>query len=95
MWLEGRAYYYTDIIHNNNTAEDGKEVNSTLYGIVRNHLYSLKLNSITGLGTPAPGTDTKIETEKLPDDEESYISAEVQIASFKVVPEQNVALGSN
>ena len=95
LWLEGRAYYYTDIIHNNNTAEDGKEVNSTLYGIVRNHLYSLKLNSITGLGTPAPGTDTKIETEKLPDDEESYISAEVQIASFKVVPEQNVALGSN
>lgn len=73
-WNEGRTYFYTDIEHNGN-----------ICGIVRNHLYKLTINSITGFGTPVPDPDKEIIPEKPTDDENSYIAAKVEILSYKVV----------
>ena len=88
LWLDGQTYYYTDIIHNQET----KEVSAPLYGIVRNHLYTLKVTGLTGMGTPVPNGDLPINPERPEGDEYSHISAEVQILSYKVVPTQNVEL---
>ena len=88
LWLNGRTYYYTDIIHNS----DVKEVSSTLYGVVRNHFYTLNVTGLTGMGTPVPNPELPINPERPEDDEYSHISAEVQIFSYKKVPTQNVTL---
>ena len=88
LWKEGRTYYYTDIIHNS----DATEVSSTLYGVVRNHLYTLNVTGLTGMGTPVPNPELPINPERPEDDEYSHISAEVQIFSYKKVAPQNVEL---
>jgi hypothetical protein len=48
LWGDGRCYYYQPISHLSV---------SGLNGIVRNHWYQLKLNSLSGLGTPIPAYD--------------------------------------
>ena len=88
LWLDGQTYYYTDIIHNS----DATEVPSTLYGVVRNHLYTLNVTGLTGMGTPVPNPELPINPERPEDDNYSHISAEVQIFSYKKVPTQNVEL---
>ena len=85
LWLNGQTYYYTDIIHNN----DGS---TPLYGVVRNHLYTLNVTGLTGMGTPVPNPELPINPERPEDDEYSHISAEVQIFSYKKVPTQDVTL---
>ena len=85
LWLNGQTYYYTDIIHNN----DGE---APLYGVVRNHLYTLNVKGLTGMGTPVPNPKLPINPERPENDEYSHISAQVQILSYKVVPTQDVTL---
>ncbi len=80
-WKNGQTYYFVPIKHNGD-----------ITGVIRNHVYKLKVNSVTGLGTPVPFTDEEIiptipETEK-----ETFISCEIDILAWKVV-EQNVELG--
>lgn len=77
LWNGGKTYFFTDIEHHD-----------ALCGIVRNHLYNLTINSITGLGTPVPNPDKVIIPEKPTDDENSYIAAEVEILSYKVVSQE-------
>ena len=88
LWLNGQTYYYTDIIHNS----DETEVPSILYGVVRNHLYTLNVTGLTGMGTPVPNPELPINPERPENDEYSHISAEVQIFSYKKVPTQDVTL---
>lgn len=79
LWKDGKTYFYTPIEHNSN-------VDFAKYGIVRNHKYILTINSISGLGTPVPNPDKVIIPEKpIDEDKESYIAAEVQILSYKVI----------
>lgn len=80
LWKGGKTYFFTDIEHNGGDAGAmGK------YGIVRNHVYKLTINSISGLGTPVPDPGRDIIPVKPGDDEESYIAAEVQVLRWKVV----------
>lgn len=78
-WNGGRNYYFTDINHSNNQP-----------GIVRNHVYKLTVNSVTGLGTPVPNADEIIVPIK-PENDESYIAATIDILAWKIVS-QNVDL---
>ena len=88
LWLHGQTYYYTDILHNG----DEEEVQSPLYGVVRNHLYTLNVTGLTGMGTPVPNGNLPINPERPEGDVYSHISAEVQILSYKVVSPQDVEL---
>lgn len=72
IWEAG-GYYYLPIAHNS-------EVN----GLVRNHVYQMNINGITGLGTPVYDPKKLITPEK-PTEDESYISAEIKVLSWKVV----------
>ena len=62
-----------------------------MYGIVRNHLYKVNINSITGLGTPIANTDQVIVPVTPPEDKNTYLAADIVILKYKVV-EQNVDL---
>ena len=89
-WKNGRAYFFTDIEHGGASYGVTEGGNEGQYGIVRNHLYRLTLTSIEGFGTPAPG-DKPIVPTTPEDDEETYLAAQVEILSYKVVT-QNVTL---
>lgn len=81
LYDNGQTYYFTDIKHL-----------GTSFGVVRNHIYDIKVNSITGLGTPIVGDDFVIHTPVVPEtDKETFVSAEINILSWRVV-ENNVNL---
>ncbi len=72
IWEAG-GYYYLPIARN-----------STVNGLVRNHVYEMNINGITGLGTPVYNPEMLITPEK-PTEDESFISAEIKVLSWKVV----------
>lgn len=78
VWKSGMTYYYTDIRHLGTDEETG------LYGVVRNHVYEININSVAGLGTPVWDPDEKIIPQK-PDDSETHIAATVGILSWRTV----------
>lgn len=97
-WKDGKTYYHTTIKHTLNSL--------TKDGVVRNHLYDISLTGVSGLGTPIPGTssddegddpgdddpdDKPIDPEN-PDEEESFLAAEINILSWNVIG-QEVELG--
>ena len=82
LWNGGKAYYFLPIAH---------LAASNQNAIVRNHVYQMNLNSVSGLGTPVPNPDKVIIPEKVEGDELSYIAASVYVLKWKVV-ENNVDL---
>lgn len=78
LYNDGQTYYYTDIKHLPST------VAATQYGVVRNHVYKVNINTISGFGTPVYDGATLFDPET-PADITTYVSAEVRILSWRVV----------
>lgn len=78
VWNSGMTYYYTDLQHLGTTADKG------LYGVVRNHIYDVNINSVKGLGTPVYDPEETIIPQK-PKDDDTYIAAQVNVLSWRVV----------
>lgn len=81
----GMAYYYIPIKHHGSGNTVGE------YGIVRNHIYDVKVNSLTGFGTPVYDDDKTI-IPTMPDDSNTYLAARINVLQWRVVP-QEVNLG--
>lgn len=82
---EGKTYYFIPIKHlgtDNTVAE---------YGIVRNHIYDVKVNNITGFGTPVYNPDDVI-IPTMPDETKTYLAAKINVLQWRVVS-QDVNLG--
>ncbi|MBO5629748.1 MAG: Mfa1 fimbrilin C-terminal domain-containing protein [Aeriscardovia sp.] len=90
-WVGGKTYYHIPIIHNSDVTVGTGTTAHPLYGVVRNHLYKIKINSITGLGTAVANTDNVIIPVTPPEDKKTYLAADIVILKYKVV-EQNVDL---
>lgn len=69
---------------------DWKEVKSGDFGLVRNHLYSITVDNIIGLGNGIPDPDDPIVPPT--DPEEYYIGARIVVLNWAIVPEQHVTL---
>ena len=79
VYNDGMTYYWLDIKHL------GTAGSTAEYGIVRNHVYKVNINDITGYGTPVyDGTTDFINLEK-PEDIVTYVSAQINILSWRVV----------
>ena len=79
VYKNGMTYYYTNIKHlgaANSTAE---------YGVVRNHVYKVNINAITGYGTPVYNEETDFVTPEKPEDVTTYVSAQINILSWRLV----------
>ena len=74
LYEGGKTYYFTDIKHLGNT-----------YGVVRNHIYDINIKSITGLGTPVVSGNPVIVTPEVPEDNATYVAAQINILSWKIV----------
>lgn len=100
MYKDGLAFFYIPIRHlgfkeARCMTEDKKAYvweNSEIgdYGIVRNHAYSVKINSISGLGTGLRDENQPIVPPK--DEVNYYIAARLNILAWNVVPQWSVDL---
>ena len=76
---EGMAYYYTSIRH-----LGAAESNLGYYGVVRNHLYKVTINSIKGFGTPVYDPN-RVIVPIVPSNAETYLAARINVLQWRVV----------
>ena len=82
IYKNGQTYYYFDIKHLGDTGTDAE------YGVVRNHIYNININSISGYGSPVYDPNSLIETPEYPDislESSSFVSAQVNVLSWRMV----------
>ena len=81
----GYGYYVKEIIRHSIDDTD-------FAAIVRNHVYTLNLNGIGGMGIGIPDEDTPIINVPLPDPTKQnyYLNMSVKVAPWRVVKEQGV-----
>ncbi|MBR5133157.1 MAG: Mfa1 fimbrilin C-terminal domain-containing protein [Alistipes sp.] len=79
VYSDGMTYYWLDIKHL------GAAGSTAEYGIVRNHVYKVNINDITGYGTPVYDGTTDFITLEKPEDIVTYVSAQINILSWRVV----------
>lgn len=77
--------YYVDVAHLG-YANTGNHIGD--YGVVRNHIYNVVLNSFGGLGSPVyiPGGNLVYPNDPL--DTGEYVSAEVRVLSWRLVNQE-------
>jgi hypothetical protein len=78
LYKNGQTYFATEIKHYETVLGEKK------YGVVRNHVYKVNINSISGFGTPVYNGNTKFDPEQ-PSDVTTFVSAEIRVLSWKVV----------
>ena len=81
VYSEGMTYYYTDIKHL------GAPGTTAEFGVVRNHLYRVNVTNIVGYGTPVYNGSTGFITPEKPVDVSTYVAAQVNILSWRIVDE--------
>lgn len=87
IWKSGYAYYYIDIEHLNNGETPLKGTANNVYGqygVVRNHVYNISINSLLGLGTPVYDPKEEIIPEK-PGPDYGAIAAKINILAWRIV----------
>lgn len=84
VWKSGMTYYYHEIEHVYGETKQS--------GVVRNHIYAVNVTKIAGLGTPVYDP-TQIVYPEVPDPNNHYIAAQINILSWRVVT-NNVELGN-
>ncbi|MBO5892832.1 MAG: Mfa1 fimbrilin C-terminal domain-containing protein [Alistipes sp.] len=84
IWKDGMTYYYGDVKHIGIAGSVGE------FGIVRNHSYKVSITGVKGWGTPIYDPTLQVVPVK-PTDKETYIAAEINVLSWRVVS-QDVTL---
>lgn len=80
VYKNGQTYYYTDIRHlANDTAKTGA------YGVVRNHVYKVNINKVSGFGTPIYDPTQDFVEVETPEEISTYVSAQINILSWRIV----------
>ena len=79
VYNDGMTYYWLDIKHLGNTGSTAE------YGIVRNHVYKVNITDIKGFGTPIYDPYQDFNTPEKPKDIETYVAAQINILSWRVV----------
>ena len=84
----GDTLYSVDIKHLGNGTANAHKAGD--YGVVRNHIYNVILNSFGGFGSPVyvPGTGEIFEYPEDPTSTGEYVSAEVRILSWRLVSQE-------
>ena len=83
LYGKGQTYYIVDIKHL------GKTGTTAEYGVVRNHVYQIDIESITGYGSPVYNGLSNLENPEYPEvSESSYVAARINVLSWKVVKQQ-------
>lgn len=92
-WNGGNTYYFVPIKHQTATAATDDAPATNYYGVVRNHYYKVNISQIIGYGTPVSDPAQYIDSPEVPEDEESWMAATIEILDWKVVENNDVVLG--
>ena len=93
VWMDGKTYYFTPIKHIVETTQKD--------AVIRNNAYNVVITGVSGLGTPVytppivPGVtpdEPIIPDPILPGESETFISAKINVLSWRVV-NNSVVLG--
>lgn len=76
---DGMAYYFIPIRH---LGTDPTKLG--YYGIVRNHVYSINIQNMSGFGTPVYDPDKTIDPT-IPSNDATYLAARINVLSWRVV----------
>lgn len=99
-YCSGYAYFSVPVKHLWTKEDDGSDRSEIgqnnfsallgLYGIVRNHTYTINVQGISGIGTgigdPSVPIIPNVETDKY------FVRTEMRVQRWRVVPQQNVTL---
>ena len=79
LYKSGQTYYYVDIEHLGTAGAK--------YGVVRNHVYQIDIESIKGYGSPVYNGTSDLKDPEYPkvEDESSFVAARINVLSWKVV----------
>jgi len=96
MRKSGDTYYYTPIRHlapdvTNPTGDTSYPLG--YYGVVRNHLYNVTINSLAGFGTPVYDPSYAFDPIT-PTNSASYIAARINVLSWRIVSQTSNIDGS-
>ncbi len=82
LYNDGQTYYIVDIEHLG--ADKNKPA---YYGVVRNHVYEVDINSIKGYGSPVyDGQDFTVEQPEYPEEyDDTYVAAKINVLAWKIV----------
>ena len=80
VYKNGQTYYYTDIRHLANNVEK-----RGAYGVVRNHVYKVNINKVSGFGTPIYDPSQDFVEVETPEEIYTYVSAQINILSWRIV----------
>lgn len=82
LYNDGQTYYIVDIEHLG--ADKNKPA---YYGVVRNHVYQVDINSIKGYGSPVyDGQDFTVEQPEYPEEyDDTYVAAKINVLAWKIV----------
>ncbi len=86
FWKGGKTYYYISIRHQGFYGLTGNGTQDFLFGVVRNHIYKVKLNGIYGLGTPVIDPNKPIDPDRPEDTDPSFLQAKINILQWRIVP---------
>lgn len=82
IWEGGNTYYYFDIHHIGYLADGTRRT-----GVVRNHIYLVKIKTLVGLGTPVYDPEEEIIPQK-PEGDDTYMAAEIKVLSWRLVNDE-------
>lgn len=90
IW-NGLSYYIVNIRHLGLAEKDGNgDYLPGYYGVVRNHIYDINIEGVSGLGTPVYNPDAEIPEPVTPDETEAFIAARINILSWRVVKNSHI-----
>ena len=79
VYTDGMTYYYTDIKHLGTTGSNYE------FGVVRNHVYRVRIDKVVGYGTPVYNGSVDFITPEKPVDVSTYVAAQINILSWRIV----------
>ena len=83
IWTSGYTYYYFDIMHLGTLTDN----TTRRPGVVRNHLYYAKINTLLGLGTPVYDPSEEIIPQR-PGVDDTYMAAEIKVLTWRLVNDE-------
>lgn len=90
VFTDGKCYYFKEIDHSSVLEETA----GTYYGVVRNHIYRLTLESINGIGTPVFDPKDLIIPQTPNNEPTFYLGARVNVLAWELAT-QNVNFQGN
>lgn len=85
VFTDGMCYYYVNIDQTPVAQDNGYIGTDKFEGVIRNHIYDLTLNSISGVGTPIFDPDDVIIPETPSDETLWYLGARVNVLKWRLV----------